>query len=399
MMKKQFHCFVLMVIFAAGVVGCAAEYTQPVTALTDTIPPTNTIIPSETVTLPPPTATHTPNPSPTIPLPTPTLSPSLTSLQIAFVDDDRQIWLWENETIRPLTNSNLEGYVQVKISDDGSLIAFSSNSELWVINSDGSNERLLVSADVFQSLEPRDPGVGLSQFDWISGTHTLMFNTILLYDFGLAYTDDLYRVNADTLRWKMLRQPGEGGKFIFSPDGKRVLLVTPHTISLMQVDGSDYRNMLEYYVETDSEYHYYAKPVWEPDSQSLIVAIPPNAYSDRPTISIWRLYVDSTPSEIISQFQVGEGVDDPKYWHWSPDMEHYATFSDDDHRFYLASNRVILESLTEPTSSIWFSWIDETHFFYRGYCSLRLGTIGAPSITIVDSSMIGTCVENFDFTK
>lgn len=361
---------------------------------TSTALPTSTPYPSVTAS-PSPSPTPTPTSFPTTPLPSPTLSSSLSSLRIAFTYD-KQLWLWNKGTMRPLTN--LEGYARVNFSDDGNLIAFARDGELWIINSDGSNERVLASADDFKSMEPRDPGVGLSQFDWIPGTHTLMFNTILLADYGLTYTNDLYMANADTLQWKMLRQPGEAGRFIFSPDGKRVVMVTPSKISLMKVDGSDYRTVLGYTVPYPSEAAYYAKPVWESDSQSLTVAIPPEDfyYGTKSSTNIWRLPVDGTPPEIISQLPVGDSGDDPRIW--SPDKEHYAIQTGD--RYYLGSNGEILEPLTEPSFIFgWFSWIDESHFLYIGPCDLRLGTIGAPSILIVDLSTTEDCISSYDFVE
>lgn len=361
------------------------------TVLASTAVPSSTLSPSLTSS-PEPSFT----PSPTRPRPSPTLPPFFSSLKIAFAADE-QIWLWENETFRPITN--VEGYAQVRISDDGSLIAFRRAGGLWVIDTDVSNERLLVGADVFESLGFEDRDVELSQFDWIPGTHILWFNT-RISGFGLYYSDDLYQANADTGQWKMLRQPGEGGKFIFSPDGLRVVLITPRKISLMNIDGSGYRTVLEYFASLGSETYYYARPFWGTNSQSLIVSIPPQLLLEEPiwTINTWRLFVDNRPPALVSQLEVGENKDDASYWFWAPDLEHYATFSDADKMYYLGSNGEYLEPLAEPTTSIgWFTWIDLTYYIYLGNCSLKFGTIGAPSITILDSSLFDSCLTDYDF--
>jgi Tol biopolymer transport system component len=60
MMKKLLLYSLLVVVLTLFAAGCAAEDDLAVPTLTETIPPTNTIIPSETATLPPPTATITP---------------------------------------------------------------------------------------------------------------------------------------------------------------------------------------------------------------------------------------------------------------------------------------------------------------------------------------------------
>jgi hypothetical protein len=316
-------------------------------------------------------------------------------LRIAFTHD-QELWLWQNEIAQPLTN--LEGYARVNISDDGETIVFARDGGLWAISSDGTNERVLINANDFETMEPKDPGVVLNQFDWIPGTHQLLFNTIVLTDYGRRTTNDLYLLDVDTRRWTMFRQPGEGGAFRVSPDGQHVAMTTPSQISLMRVDGSDYRVVLAYTVPAPSESAYYAEPVWASDSKSLTVAIPPEDffYGTTSPTNIWHLPIDGTLPEIVSQLPAGESGDDPRIW--SPDKMHYAVQSGD--RYYLGTDRADLEPLTEPSSIFgWFSWIDESHFLYIGPCELRLGTIGAPSILIADLKTTEDCISSYDFVK
>jgi len=256
----------------------------------------------------------------------------------------------------------------------------------------------LVNATDFESMEPKDPGVVLNQFDWIPGTHRLLFNTIVLTDYGRRATDDLYFLDADTRRWTLLRQPGEGGKFDVSTDSQRVVMTTPSQISLMKVDGSDYRVMLTYTVPYPSEVAYYAQPVWAADSKSLTVAIPPEDfyYGTTSPTNIWRLPIDGSAPEIVSQLSAGDSGDDARIW--SPDKKYYAIQSGD--KYYLGMDGADLEPLTESSSIFgWFSWIDESHFLYIGPCELRLGTIGAHSILIADLRTTDDCISSYDFVK
>jgi hypothetical protein len=88
-----------------------------------------------------PTLTSSPLPSitATISISTPALSPSLASLRIAFTYD-KKIWLWQNGIAEPLTGIEEYTHTPVRISDDGEIIAFARDG-LWLINSDGSQER------------------------------------------------------------------------------------------------------------------------------------------------------------------------------------------------------------------------------------------------------------------
>ena len=166
------------------------------------VPPT-TPIPSDT---PVPTETLTPTipPSPTLPPPTPTQQ----ALRVAYVKNGN-VWLWtQGGSTQPLTTA---GYVvSLDLSGDGQMVAFQRETipfhpELWAVNSDGTGERVLVSAADFLALLPGSPnpnaaGIGPFQYGWRPGTHILAYNTRLLFEGpGLGGNDDLRQVDADTL--------------------------------------------------------------------------------------------------------------------------------------------------------------------------------------------------------
>jgi hypothetical protein len=400
---------------------------------------TSSSVSSSTVPLPSPktTAIHIPIP------PTPTLPPELSALRIVFTHEQK-LWVWQNHTSTSLTN--LDGPAQINISDDGDVIAFQWNG-LWVINSDGANERQLVSLDDLPSMEPREPGVKLNQFDWIPGTDRLLFNTRIVQDYGVYFTDDLYRVNTETAQWQRFRPPDEGGRFLISPDGEWAVMVTPAKISLMAVDGSSYQTLLEYpHVAIPSEVEFYADPIWANDSLSLLVAIPPQDvyYESTTPTSIWCLDIDGKPPKVVSQILpvdvayispdlskvialrlVGQdqansifemhiaNIDGSGdrifrtgimyFQNWAPDSEHFVVWLNDPQGYHLGEADGELIRLTEPSFIRGsFSWIDESHFLYlggqHGLCELRLGTIGKPSILIAAAETNDSCID-YDFVR
>ncbi|MFN8459733.1 MAG: hypothetical protein U0401_34645 [Anaerolineae bacterium] len=232
-----------------------------------------------------PTATHISNNYAVVETATPTLvsivstpivSSDLKSLYIAFIRNGK-IGIWHNGIIQLLDNVHAAdaSWGAVALADDGKVVAFVSEGELWAINSDNSKERLLVSAAHFKSMPPVDPGVRLSQFGWIPNTHKLLFNTTLNTGYGITNTDDLYLVDADTQQWVNLFPPySGGGYFYFSPDGQKVALVTPSQIRLIDADGKNGRTLLDFVsVSTASEFWHYPPPVWSPDSNSLRLAL------------------------------------------------------------------------------------------------------------------------------
>ena len=85
----------------------------------------------------------------------------------------------------------------VRISDDGAIVAFFREGELWAVNSDGTGERLLVGNDDLAAMERRsdyqDAAVAFQLFDWVPGTHLIAFNTRIQVRIQVpVLNDDLY---------------------------------------------------------------------------------------------------------------------------------------------------------------------------------------------------------------
>jgi Tol biopolymer transport system component len=230
-------------------------------------------------------------------------STSLPTSRLAYVKDGN-IWLWNNGNKEQLTK---DGRVDsLKFSGDGSWIAFTRArvglvNELWVVRSDGRNERLLVSAEDLDSLLdiPRDKwtkGVVIFNYTWVPGMHTIAYETRReIEGTGTALSDDLRLVDVETGEQITQLASSQGGETYYSPDGMKVAIVTPQNISIMSADGKylldkvlEYSNVITY-----SEYSYYPKPVWSPDSRYLRVAIPFEDSLKEPTkpTEIWQIKV------------------------------------------------------------------------------------------------------------
>jgi Tol biopolymer transport system component len=242
------------------------------------------------------------------------------ALHVAFFKGS-SLWLWvEGQGAAPLMETDAQG--AVKISDDGTRVAYvRGDGSLWAVNSDGSDPRQLVSAADFAAMEPTNPGVVLYHFDWVPASHALAYNTQLRTEVGLMLTDDLHLVDADSLEGTMLLRPGEGGEFVYSPDGAQIAIVTAESISLVDADGGNRRPVHTYQpVVTYSQFQFYARPVWAADSSSLRVAIPPADPQAEPSAltSLWYLPTDGTSSRLVGNIMVAPNSR-PLF---SPDLGH-----------------------------------------------------------------------------
>lgn len=253
--------------------------------------------------------------------------PVPSGLMVAFVKND-QLWLssvGSKETRALASTSRTNG--QVRISDDGTIIAFLKGNDLWAVDSDGSDERQLLGAADLAPMEPEGPGLGINRLEWVPGTHTLAFNTRLNLAFGLALSDDLHLVDADTLEHRTLLPPGEGGEFYYSPDGRQVAIVTPGEISLIDANGSGRHSQALTYtpVNTGSEYQFYAQPVWAPDGSALRVLIPSVSALTQPfeQTTIWHIPADGSPAWMLTSIDAAP-LASADSLAFSPDLEFVA---------------------------------------------------------------------------
>ena len=275
---------------------------------------------------------------PRTPGPTPMPIPPATELRVAFVnvtEHGNNAWLWTEGAGDAVALTKDGGVGDVKISDDGEIVAFTRGDGLWMVRSDGADggrpaeERPLVSAEDFAAMEGRDPElvVVLNRFEWVPGTHVLAFNTRLRTEIGLVLNDDLHLVDANTLERTALLPPGEGGEFIYAPDGRQIAIVTPGSIHLVDANGGNRRDVFTYTpVATQSEAPFYAQPVWAADSSALRVAIPPVDASTFPfpPATVWHIRTDGTPASLIASVVAGQR----KLPALSPDLRYVAHLDD-----------------------------------------------------------------------
>jgi hypothetical protein len=274
------------------------------------------------------TATQTPVAT-AVPIDTPTHTPAPIDDLVVVFSKDNNAWLWtEDSGERQLTID--DGVGQVLLSDDKGVIAFRRGNGIWAVDADGSNERQLVKESDLPVPEWADyvTGMTINQLAWIPGSHSheLLFNTTILIDGpGILLSDDLWRVDADELTLENLFTSGEGGNFTIVPDGNRVAVITPDSISLTTINGEDKQRIFGYTpVITYSEVQYYARPVWSASSDVLGVAVPPPdplagvvfpppESSTRVVIpnlayGIWRLPTDGTPARhMLAPSKLGVG--------------------------------------------------------------------------------------------
>lgn len=199
-------------------------------------------------------AAHEALPSST-PQPTP-LPSHLAQLRVTYILAGN-VWYWDASTgARQLTS---EGHAwRVKISNDGQVVVYQTlwsstpaerqGHSLWAVNSDGSNQRLLVNIPSYvKFLKTNDQAnyyiTYLHQFELQPGSHWVYFTTA--WDSGQEHMPnaDLHSVDADNPIPTPLLSRG-GGEINFVPDGRLIALASIGYINVVNADGSDFSRSL-----------------------------------------------------------------------------------------------------------------------------------------------------------
>jgi hypothetical protein len=182
----------------------------------------------------------------------------------------------------------------------------------------------------------------------------------------------------------------------YSPDGKQAAIVNSSSISLINVDGSNRRdNVLTYkFINTASEYAWYAEPSWAPGSNYLRVFIPPEDPWGTPgaPTALWQIPVDGTPaaqfSTILHYGLLPIGI--------SPDLNRVAylkTVGDPTQNIrelrianFDGSNDTVYATGESVQFMVWSP--DSTRFVFRGPAAgdnLSLGQVGAGGTPLSDT--------------
>ena len=309
----------LVVLTALTLKDSAERYTANAPSATPTVTPTPTHVHTRPPQAPTATPTRTPRPSLT---PTSTATPNpLGDGFLWYSDENITVYTRENRLClledggTPVFFADVSDTLDfdVTVSPDGAVVVVVLtydiwpdermrflNQEIWAINQDGSNRRLVLTMDDFEGVSLENAALEILQATWIPGTHLLAFTTgeRPLGDF---YYGDLHMLDIDTGAYTvLLPADGWGGPFYPSPDGTRIAVTTQGSVDLINVDGSNYREGVVTYdvALTYSESNVTARPVWSPDSEGVWVTVPPpDQFHGDTTITTW--YAPANGSEAI----------------------------------------------------------------------------------------------------
>jgi hypothetical protein len=186
---------------------------------------------------------------------------------------------------------------------------------------------------------------------------------------------------------------GQGGDFHPSPDGTRVVLVRPESVSMADINGSNMQPDLVTFdpIITYSEFRYYPRPLWAADSQAAVINIPnPDILADELFGTIWLLPRAGSPVEQLAQVEgsvyfpseSGGSIVSPGF-----DRAISMQGEQGTRRLTIAEIATGSEQTYDTGSIDWRGWSpDGQHFLYsKGEPSqIQLGTTGGAPASLVN---------------
>lgn len=367
-----------------------------------------TVVAATLTALAPPAEGDTPVP-PLAPTPSAAeVTPTPAPVRRLVYTSGGKAWVLEgSDPPRQITHTG--GVQTVVISDDGLRIVYlrrasgDAAAELRAVGGDGANDVSLLTPEQVDSLHPRQGFLRIepSMFDFIPGTHDVLFNTRALAEGpGALKFNDLYRLDADSGEMSLVLPGEEGGDFSVSPDGSQIALVQPDSISMANIDGSGLRSDLVTFepVLTYSEYQYYPDVVWATDSSAVGVVIPSREpLGTNPSSSVWRIPAHSGSAVRLSTLE-GESFFFSMGPHslLAPDLARVAftreTTTQNVYQFILAAADGSDPVVVDTGRFFWHGWApDAAHFIYGSELPsmLQLGRVGGSHTPAGEGTDVG----------
>jgi len=281
--------------------------------------------------------TATPLSLPTESLSTGIPSPGVTPLPIGMIEvafvKDGNIQVWDEATQQTRTIINTGDVFSVTTSDNGQMIAFTRGSwvggldgyeqfALWAMNRDGENPRELISAqDLRQRINPSErDSSNFYQLSWLPRSHQLIFSgtKYIVQAEGLSHAipQGAYLVDTDNGLVTVLAESTENLRFLPSPDGKQIALMSPSNLGFINADGSNKHQDVVTYVEVGLTGPLFPTGVWTQDSRAFVMT---GSFERDPRLNInftiWRIPVDGSSPEALATITGS----DPNSVTFSPD--------------------------------------------------------------------------------
>jgi hypothetical protein len=178
---------------------------------------------------------------------------------------------------------------------------------LWAMDRDGGNPRELISAqDLRQRINPSErESSNIYQLGWVPRSHQLIFSgtKYIVQAEGLSHAvpQGAYLVDTDNGSVTMLAEASENVRFVPSPDGKQIALMSPSDVGFINTDGRNRRQDVLTYAEAGLTNPLFPTGVWTQDSRAFVMT---GSFERDPgftvNFTIWRIPMEGSSPEALA---------------------------------------------------------------------------------------------------
>jgi sugar lactone lactonase YvrE len=251
-------------------------------------------------------------PSPSVP------ETSSGAIVVVFIKDGN-LQAWDEATQQTRIIVDTGDVFAVTASEDGQVIAFTRRSwvgevsdgyeqfALWAMSPDGGQPRELISAqDLRQRINPSErESSNFLQLGWVPQSHQLIFSgtKYIVQGEGLSHAipQGAYLVDADQGSVIVLAESDEFLRFLPSPDGKQIALMSPSSVGFINTDGSNKRSDVLTYAEVGLTSPLFPVGVWTQDGRAFVVT---GSFEQDPSynfnFTIWRILMDGSSLKALA---------------------------------------------------------------------------------------------------
>jgi hypothetical protein len=174
------------------------------------------------------------------------------------------------------------------------------------VNRGGGDLRELISAqDLRQRLNPSErDSSNFFQFSWVPQSHQLIFSgtQYIVQAEGLSHAipHGVYLVDTDKGSVTVLAEAAENLRFLPSPDGQHIALMSPRDLGFINADGSNKRQAVLTFTEVGLAGPLFPVGVWTQDSRVFVMT---GSFESDPSynvnFTIWRVSANDLPPEAL----------------------------------------------------------------------------------------------------
>jgi hypothetical protein len=263
------------------------------------------------------------------------------TLEVVYVKNG-SIHVWDEAAQQTRSLINTGDVFSVTASEDGQVIVFSRGTwvgdldgyeqfALWAVDRDGGNPRELVSAqDLREWINPGErESSNFFQFSWIPQSHLLLFSgtKYIVQAEGLSHAvpQGVFLVDTDSGSVTVLAEAAQNVRFVPSPDGKHIALMSPDRVGFIDTDGSNKRQDVLIFASVGLTGPQFPTGVWTEDSSAFVVTGSLERESGHEVnFTVWRIPADGSPLEALA----GVAESSPSSVNFSPDGNSIAYYQE-----------------------------------------------------------------------